>query len=132
MERFAGDLLSPAALTSDRLRQLQWALYGLVRQLDEEGTYGGVWIDRSASEIRQPAQHGSFTQRRTTEKTSGCDRTIDLLLTMGIRSTTWPGISVKGQIRGSASARLGQVQGSSRRMRPPRFLPAGHGGGAHA
>jgi len=62
MERFAGDLLSPAALTSDRLRLLQWALYGLVRQLDEEGTYGGVWIDRSASEIRQPAQHGSFTQ----------------------------------------------------------------------
>ena len=28
-------------------RFLQWALYGLVRQLDEEGTYGGVWIDRS-------------------------------------------------------------------------------------
>ena len=62
MERFAEDLLSPAALTSDRLRLLQWALYGLVRQLDEEGTYGGVWIDRSASEIRGPAQHGSFTQ----------------------------------------------------------------------
>jgi len=58
MERFAGDLLSPAALNSDRLRLLQWTLYGLVRQLDEEGTYGGVWIDRSASEIRRPAQHG--------------------------------------------------------------------------
>jgi hypothetical protein len=42
MERFAGDLLSPAALSNDRLRLLQWALYGLVRQLDEEGTYGGV------------------------------------------------------------------------------------------
>lgn len=62
MERFAGDLLSSAALKSDRLRLLQWALYGLVRQLDEEGTYGGVWIDRSASEICRPAQHGSFTQ----------------------------------------------------------------------
>jgi hypothetical protein len=36
MERFAGDLLSTAALSSDRLRLLQWALYGLVRQLDEE------------------------------------------------------------------------------------------------
>jgi len=30
---------------------------------------------------------------------------------------------VKGQIRSSASARLGQVQGASRRIRPPRFLP---------
>jgi hypothetical protein len=37
-------------------------LYGLVRQLDEERTYGGVWIDRSASETRRPVQHGSFTQ----------------------------------------------------------------------
>jgi len=62
MDRFAGDLLSPFALKSDRLRLLQWALYGLVRQLDEEGTYGGVWIDRSASEIRQPTQHGSITR----------------------------------------------------------------------
>lgn len=62
MERFSGDLLSPAALTSDRLRLLQWALYGLVRQLDEEGTYGGVWIDRSSSEIRQPTQHRSTTK----------------------------------------------------------------------
>jgi hypothetical protein len=62
MDRFAGDLLSPFALKSDRLRLLQLALYGLVRQLDEEGTYGGVWIDRSASEIRQPTQHGSITR----------------------------------------------------------------------
>jgi hypothetical protein len=62
MERFAGDLLSPFALKSDRLRLLQWALYGLVRQLDEEGTYGSVWIDRSASEISQPTQHGSITR----------------------------------------------------------------------
>jgi hypothetical protein len=38
---------------------------------------------------------------------------------------------VKGQIRGSTSAWLGAVQGGSRRMRPPRFLPTGHGGGVH-
>jgi len=50
----------------------------------------------------------------------------------GFRSTSWPGISPEGQIRGSASARLGQVQGGSRRMQPPKFLPTGHGGGAHA
>jgi hypothetical protein len=54
MERFAHDLLSPAAVESSRLRLLQWALYGLVRQLDEEGTYRGGWIDRSMEEIRQP------------------------------------------------------------------------------
>ena len=57
---------------------------------------------------------------------------VDLLLTIGFRSAFWPGVSVKGQIRGSTSARLGQVQGGSRRMRPPKFLPAGHRGGAHA
>jgi hypothetical protein len=32
-------------------------LYGLVRQLDEEGTYGGVWIDQSAWEICRLPQH---------------------------------------------------------------------------
>ena len=81
MERFAGDLLSSAALTSDRLRLLQWALYGLVRQLDEEGTYGGVWIDRSASEIRSGAARKFHPARGETEEASGCDRTIDLFLT---------------------------------------------------
>ncbi len=45
--------------------------------------------------------------------------TVDLLLTMGFRSTSWPGTSVKGQIRGSASAHFGKVQEGSRRMRPP-------------
>jgi hypothetical protein len=29
------------------------------------------------------------------------------------------------------TARLSQVQGGSRRMRPPRFLPSGYGGGVH-
>ena len=50
---------------------------------------------------------------------------------MGFRSTSWPGISVKGQIRGSTSARLRAVRDGSRRMRPPRFLPTGPRGGAH-
>ena len=60
MERFAQDLLSPVAVKSSRLRLLQWALYGLVRQLDEEGTYRGGWIDRSTDEIRQPAQRAKY------------------------------------------------------------------------
>jgi hypothetical protein len=51
---------------------------------DEEGTYGGVWIDRSASEIGQRAQHGLSTHH---EKTSRCDRTFDRPLTMEISST---------------------------------------------
>lgn len=62
MERFADDLLSPAAIESNRLRLLQWALYGLVRQLDEEGAYGVGWIDRTAAEIRQPTRQGSITK----------------------------------------------------------------------
>jgi hypothetical protein len=59
------------------------------------------------------------------------NRIVDLLLTIGFRLASRPAITVNGQIRGSTSARLGQVQGGSRRMRPPRFLPTGHGGGAH-
>jgi hypothetical protein len=53
MERLAGDLLAPAAVASDRLRLLQWALFGLVRRLDEERAYGGGWMDRTAEEIRE-------------------------------------------------------------------------------
>jgi len=53
MERLAGDLLSPAARESHRLRLLQWALFGLVQRLDEEGAYFGGWMDRSLSEIRE-------------------------------------------------------------------------------
>jgi len=52
MERLAGDLFSPAALESDRLRLLQWALFGLVQRLDEEDAYFGGWMDRSVDEIR--------------------------------------------------------------------------------
>jgi hypothetical protein len=62
MERFAGDLFSPTAVKSDRLRLLQWALYGLVRQLDEERAYSGGWIDQSAKEIRQPTPQGNTTK----------------------------------------------------------------------
>ena len=62
MERFADDLFSPIALTSYRLRLLQWALYGLVKQLDEEDAYSGGWIDRSAAEIRQPTRQESATE----------------------------------------------------------------------
>jgi hypothetical protein len=62
MERLSGDLLSPSAVTGSRLRLLQWALYGLVRLLDEEGAYGGGWVDRSAAEIRQPIPPGSITK----------------------------------------------------------------------
>jgi hypothetical protein len=61
MERLASDILSPSAVTSTRLRLVQWALYGLVRQLDYEGAYGEGWIDRSAAEIRQPTPAGSIT-----------------------------------------------------------------------
>jgi hypothetical protein len=54
MERLAGDVLSGAAKTSDRLRLLQWALFGLVRRLDEEGAYGpSDWTARAEEEIEK-------------------------------------------------------------------------------
>ena len=62
MERFAHDLCSPAAKDHNRLRLLQWALYGLVRQLDEEGVYGVGWVKKSADEIRQKAANESPTK----------------------------------------------------------------------
>ena len=62
MERLAGDLLSPIAIRSDRLRLLQWTLFGLVRRLDEEGAYGSGWIDRTANEIRNWAQRESVSK----------------------------------------------------------------------
>lgn len=52
MERFANDLLAPAAVESDRLRLLHWALLGVVRLLDEERVYTeSGWTDRAAAEI---------------------------------------------------------------------------------
>lgn len=62
MKRFAGDLFTSAAVTSNRLRLLQWALYGLVRQLDEEGAYGGGWIERSATQIRETPPKANITK----------------------------------------------------------------------
>jgi hypothetical protein len=62
MERFADDLFTPAKVSgSNRLRLLQWALYGLVRQLDEQGAYGGGWIERSADEISRTPPQGRIT-----------------------------------------------------------------------
>jgi hypothetical protein len=54
-------------------------------------------------------------------------RQVDIIA----RSALRPGVSAKGHVRGSASARLGQVQGGSRRMWPPKFLPTGDGGGVY-
>lgn len=67
MERFAEDLFSTVAVNKDRLRLLQWALYGLVRQLDEEGTYGGGWIDRTAKEISHATPGGSIRRQQLLE-----------------------------------------------------------------
>lgn len=61
MGRFADDLFSDTAAGSDRLRLVQWALYGLVLQLDEEGVYGTGWIDPTAAEIQRITQ-GSITK----------------------------------------------------------------------
>jgi hypothetical protein len=70
MERLAGDLLTPAAVTSDRLRVLQWALSGLVSRLDEEKAYSTAgWMARSADEIGRLAWQESMTnaERRVRE-----------------------------------------------------------------
>jgi hypothetical protein len=56
MGRFANDLFSDTAAESDRLRLVQWALYGLVLQLDEEGVYGIGWINPTAAEIQRITQ----------------------------------------------------------------------------
>ena len=62
MERFAHDLFESAKVgSSDRLRLLQWALYGLVRQLDERGAYGSGWIEDSADEISRTPPQGGIT-----------------------------------------------------------------------
>lgn len=62
MERFAHDLFQSVKVgSSDRLRLLQWALYGLVRQLDERGAYGGGWIEDSADEISRTPPQGRIT-----------------------------------------------------------------------
>lgn len=64
MERLARDLLSPAAVRADRLRLLQSALFGLVQRLDEEGTFVGGWMVRSADEINklEPQEYATDSQ----------------------------------------------------------------------
>ena len=51
MERFADGLFSLDVARGNRLRLVQWALYGLVQLLNEEGAYGGRWIETSVQEI---------------------------------------------------------------------------------
>jgi hypothetical protein len=66
MERVAADLLTPAAAKGERLRLLQWALYGLVRRLDEEGAYSGnAWLERAEAEIRGSAPPGPASRVET-------------------------------------------------------------------
>jgi hypothetical protein len=51
------------------LRLLQWALYGLARQLDEKNAYGGDWIERSAKEISEtPLQARSTNHEQALRK----------------------------------------------------------------
>jgi hypothetical protein len=57
-------------------------------------------------------------------------RTVDLLLTIGVRSGYQSATLAKGQVRSSSLTRLGRVRERSRQMRPPRFLPVVHGGAA--
>ena len=61
MERFADDLLTPAALRSDRLRLLNWALFGVVRLLDEEGVraHDGGWMRRASEEIKNSSSQSA-------------------------------------------------------------------------
>jgi hypothetical protein len=54
MDRFGDDVLTPEAKTGERLKLLQWALYGLVRLLDRERVYPTRWLDRSRDEIAEP------------------------------------------------------------------------------
>src|ERR1044072_171199 len=70
MEGFADDLFTPAKVSSShRLQLLQWALFGLVRQLDEQGAYGGGWIERSADEVsRTPPQEKITTHEQDLRK----------------------------------------------------------------
>jgi hypothetical protein len=70
MDRFGDDLFTSAKVRgSNRLRLLQWALYGLVQQLDEQGVYGGAWMERTVGEIsRTPPQEGITTHEQDLRK----------------------------------------------------------------
>jgi hypothetical protein len=51
MARFGDEVLSTASKDGERLKLLQWALYGLVCLLDEERVYPTDWLERSRAEI---------------------------------------------------------------------------------
>jgi hypothetical protein len=69
MERFSEDLLTPQAVSGDRLRLLNWALFGLVRELDEEGALiESYWIQNAAEEIQASIETESATQTETRVK----------------------------------------------------------------
>jgi hypothetical protein len=57
MDGLAQDVLSSGARTYDRLRLLQWALFGLVVQLDEECVYDRdhPWLQRVRVEFNEPS-----------------------------------------------------------------------------
>jgi hypothetical protein len=81
MERFSEDLLTPQAVSGDRLRLLNWALFGLVRVLDEEGALAeSYWIQNAAEEVRPSIETESATQTET--------RVKDHLTASGVMSTT--------------------------------------------
>lgn len=63
MERFAEGLLGSRAVESERLRLLQWALFGVVLLLDEEQAYrDSVWTENAAAEIRKSSRPASVTK----------------------------------------------------------------------
>ena len=71
MERFSEDLLTPQAVSGDRLRVLNWALFGLVRVLDEEGALAeSYWIQNAAEEIQPSIETESDTQAEKRGKTT--------------------------------------------------------------
>jgi hypothetical protein len=59
MESFSRDLLADEAVKSERLRLVQWALFGLVRQLDEKEAYETGWVDRTGREVQRSPQKSS-------------------------------------------------------------------------
>jgi len=88
MGRFADNLFTPdKAKSSGRLRLLQWALYGLVRQLDEQGAYDSSgWIEHSADEIRRMPPGEKGTARARSKETSCRSQIIDLFLINSVAS----------------------------------------------
>jgi len=54
MDSLAGFALGEKATSSDRLRLVQWALLGLVKELDEEHAHTDeIWMDRAWEELKK-------------------------------------------------------------------------------